>query len=54
VFVDGRAVVSYWPGEIYRNLARVSLRGGRHRLRVEYVEITNEAELRLGIRPLPP
>jgi formylglycine-generating enzyme required for sulfatase activity len=51
VFVDGARVLCYWPGDLYRNLARVRLRGGRHRLRVEYFEINSEAELRLGIRP---
>jgi formylglycine-generating enzyme required for sulfatase activity len=51
VSVDGTPVLSYWPGDVYRHRARVSLRGGRHRFHVDYFEIDSEAELRLDIRP---
>jgi formylglycine-generating enzyme required for sulfatase activity len=52
VFLDGVPVLSYWPGNLYRNVNRVRLRGGRHAFRIEYFEINSEAELRLGIRAL--
>jgi alpha-L-fucosidase len=50
VWIDGKLVLDAWEPHESR-VDRVPLNGGRHRLRVEYYELTGWAEIRLDIQP---
>ena len=50
VWIDGTLAIDRWSSHGDSDVGRAALRGGRHRLRVEYFEATGWAELQVRFR----